>query len=199
MSIGAEKRTVRNDVLRSLLDEEARLVLLTAHRRESFGAPLREVFAAVRELADRVADVHVVYPVHPNPNVTGPAQELLSGHPRIHLTEPLDYLDLVAAMRRADLILTDSGGIQEEAPTFGTPVLVLRGVTERPEGIDAGVAELVGTDRARILGRAMAKLSEGRPAEMANPFGDGRAGERIADIVVAALTGRPRATEDWSP
>jgi UDP-N-acetylglucosamine 2-epimerase (non-hydrolysing) len=97
------------------------------------------------------------------------------------------------------LVLTDSGGIQEEAPTFGTPVLVLRSVTERPEGIDAGVAELVGTDGGRILERAVARLEEGRPAEMPNPYGDGRAGERIADIVAAALLGRPRTTEDWSP
>jgi UDP-N-acetylglucosamine 2-epimerase (non-hydrolysing) len=131
--------------------------------------------------------------------VRGPAEEQLSGHERIHLTEPLDYLDLVAAIRHASLILTDSGGIQEEAPTFGTPVLVLRAVTERPEGIDAGVAELVGTDRTRILARGTAKLSEGRPAEMPNPYGDGRAGERIADIVVSSLAGRPRTTEDWSP
>jgi UDP-N-acetylglucosamine 2-epimerase (non-hydrolysing) len=137
--------------------------------------------------------------VHPNPNVTEPAEALLSGHQRIHLAEPLDYLDLVAALRHASLVLTDSGGIQEEAPTFGTPVLVLRAVTERPEGVDAGVAELVGTDHARILERASAKLAEGRPAEMLNPYGDGRAGERIADIVASALLGRPRRLEDWSP
>jgi len=112
-------------------DTRARLVLLTAHRRESFGEPLREVFAAVRELADRIEDVRIVYPVHPNPNVAEPARELLSGHPRILLTEPLDYFDMVAALRSAHLVLTDSGGIQEEAPTFGAPVLVLRRVTGR--------------------------------------------------------------------
>jgi UDP-N-acetylglucosamine 2-epimerase (non-hydrolysing) len=199
-SIEGHERPVQSGVLRELIaDETARLVLLTAHRRESFGAPLREAFVAVRDLADQFDDVHVLYPVHPNPNVQGPAEELLADHPRVHLTPPLDYLDLVAALRHASLILTDSGGIQEEAPTFGTPVLVLRAVTERPEGIDAGVAELVGTDRQRIVERGAARLAEGRPTETANPYGDGRAGERIADIVVSALAGRPRTTEDWSP
>jgi UDP-N-acetylglucosamine 2-epimerase (non-hydrolysing) len=199
LSMANKPRPIASDPLREIVESDARLVLLTAHRRESFGEPLRDVFAAVRELADRFEDVCVLYPVHPNPNVRGPAEELLSGHPRIVLTEPLDYLDLVAALQHGDLVLTDSGGIQEEAPTFGTPVLVLRDVTERPEGIAAGVAELVGTDRTRILERATARLREGRPAEMPNPYGDGSAGERIADIVVSALTGRPRTTEDWIP
>jgi len=199
LHVGGTPRPLENAALRSVVEnEDARLVLLTAHRRESFGQPLREVFGAVHDLVDRFEDVHVVYPVHPNPLVRQPAQELLSGHARIHLTEPLDYLDLVAALKHASLILTDSGGIQEEAPTFGTPVLVLRGVTERPEGIEAGVAELVGTDHARIVERGVARLTEGRPVEMPNPYGDGRAGERIADIVVAALTGRARGTEDWT-
>ena len=200
LSVAGRERPVQNDALRDILAaDDSRLVLLTAHRRESFGAPLREVFAAARELADRFADVHVLYPVHPNPNVRAPAAELLGDHPRVHLTEPLDYLDLVTALKHASLILTDSGGIQEEAPTFGAPVLVLRAVTERPEGIDAGVAELVGTDRGLIVARGAAKLSEGRPVEARNPYGDGRAGERIADIVVSALLGRARATEEWSP
>ncbi|HZD04174.1 MAG TPA: UDP-N-acetylglucosamine 2-epimerase (non-hydrolyzing), partial [Longimicrobiales bacterium] len=176
-----------------------RLVLLTAHRRESFGEPLREIFRAVRELAETHADVEVVYPVHPNPNVVGPAREILSGHPRVHLTDPVDYLDLVQALRGAVLVLTDSGGIQEEAPAFGTPVLVLREVTERPEGVEAGVAELVGMDRRLILERAGALLEESREGRTAppNPYGDGRAGERIADIVLSDLTGRPRRTTDW--
>ncbi len=178
-----------------------RLVLLTAHRRESFGAPLRDIFRAVRELTDTVQDIEVVYPVHPNPNVREPAAELLSDHPRIHLTAPLDYLDLVAALRAASLVLTDSGGIQEEAPTFGTPVLVLRDVTERPEGVEAGVAELVGTDRERILERSRTLLQSGPEERTAapaqNPYGDGTAGERIADILHSALTGRPRMTSDW--
>ena len=198
LSVSQRDRPVRNEELRSVLDDgAARLVLLTAHRRESFGEPLRELFGAVRELAEQVGDVRIVYPVHPNPNVVDPARELLSDHPRIHVTEPLDYLDLVAALRSASLILTDSGGIQEEAPTFGTPVLVLRTVTERPEGIDAGVAELVGTDRRLIVERSVAALERGGCTDRANPYGDGRAGERIADILVSDLTGRPRQTEDW--
>jgi UDP-N-acetylglucosamine 2-epimerase (non-hydrolysing) len=195
----AERRhTVADERLRALLDDDtARLILLTAHRRESFGEPLRRIFGAVRALADRLEDVHVVYPVHPNPAVVGTAQDMLADHPRIHLLEPLGYLDIVAAMRGASLVLTDSGGIQEEAPAFGVPVLVLREVTERPEGIDAGVAELVGTDPDRILAASVAALSDTRGAPRPNPYGDGRAGERIADILAADLLGQPRRTEDW--
>lgn len=194
-----------------------RLVLLTAHRRESFGEPLREIFGAIRTLADRHEDIEVVYPVHPNPNVKGPAHELLADHPRIRLTDPVDYLDLVRALKLADLVLTDSGGIQEEAPSFGTPVLVLREVTERPEGVEAGVAELVGHDAETILRASTARLEQGRggahgggvdeasapglvpvSAGATNPYGDGAAAERIADIVVADLTGVARRMADWA-
>ena len=199
LSMAESERPVTDPTLARVLSGEGRLVLLTAHRRESFGAPLRDVFGAVRDLADAVPDARVVYPVHPNPNVRVPAAELLSEHPRIHLIQPLDYLDLVTALRRAALVLTDSGGIQEEAPTFGVPVLVLRNVTERPEGIAAGVAELVGTDRARILSRSLAALERGANAvPPPNPYGDGLAGARIADIVTADLAGTPRRTGDWS-
>lgn len=199
VSVADQERPIEDAVLRGIVEAgERRLVLLTAHRRESFGAPIREVFSAVRSLADERDDIDVVYPVHPNPNVRAPAEEMLSGHPRIHLTDPLDYFDLVAALRHAALVLTDSGGIQEEAPTFGTPVLVLREVTERPEGIDAGVAELVGTDGARIVERARVVLDAARDDEAPpNPYGDGRAAERIADIVVSELNGRARRTTDW--
>jgi len=189
----------RSPALAEALASGRRLVLLTAHRRESFGEPLRRVFGAVRALADAREDVTIVYPVHPNPRVRQPAEELLSAHPRILLAEPLDYLDLVLALREASLVLTDSGGIQEEAPTFGTPVLVLREVTERPEGVESGAAELVGTDAERVLTRALAHL-DAPPAEHTgrpNPYGDGHAGERIADIVLADLLGRPRRTTDW--
>lgn len=198
LSVADPGRPVENAVLRAVIEGERRLVLLTAHRRESFGAPIREVFAAVRELADEFDDVEIVYPVHPNPNVLAPAKELLADHDRIHLIDPVGYLDLVAALAAADLVLTDSGGIQEEAPTFGVPVLVLREVTERPEGIEAGVAELVGTDRSLILERARAALARSAgDSSPANPYGDGFAGARIADIVVADLLGRPRAMKDW--
>ena len=197
--------------LRSILEgEHGRLVLLTAHRRESFGQSLRDVFRAVRRLVDEHEDVRLLYPVHPNPNVVEPAEELLSDHPRIDLVEPLGYRDLVLALQGAHLILTDSGGIQEEAPTFGTPVLVLREVTERPEGIEAGVAILVGTDPEKILEEGRRILSSGleegdstRESDLSsppppNPYGDGRAGERIADIILSVLTGEPRSTTDWA-
>ncbi len=198
LSVAGRDGTVEDETLARVLASERRLVLLTAHRRESFGEPLREVFRAVRTLADSAPDVEVVYPVHPNPNVREPAAELLSDHPRIHLTAPLGYLDLVTALERAALVLTDSGGIQEEGPTFGTPVLVLREVTERPEGVEAGVAELVGTDGERIVSRGLAALERSRSgAPPPNPYGDGKAGERIADILLADLTGRARSTEDW--
>jgi len=194
----------REPDLREALEGGRRLILLTAHRRESFGAPLREAFSAVRELVEEHGDVEVLYPVHPNPQVMEPAREILSGHARIRLTQPLDYLDLVTALRHAALVLTDSGGIQEEAPTFGAPVLVLREATERPEGVAAGVARLVGTDRSRILLEARELLASWNRAGVGsgvgapNPYGDGRAGERIADIVVSSLTGHPRVTTDWN-
>jgi len=202
MRMASMEGKVEAPVLRSILEEEnSRLVLLTAHRRESFGQPLRDVFRAVRNLVDEHDDVRLLYPVHPNPNVVEPAEELLSDHPRIDLVEPLGYRDLVLALQGAHLILTDSGGIQEEAPTFGTPVLVLREVTERPEGVEAGVAILVGTDPEKILEEGRRILSSGqdgvRPASFANPYGDGRAGERIADIISSVLTGESRSTVDW--
>lgn len=189
-------------VLREILDGGRRLVLLTAHRRESFGTPLRQALGAARELIDSDAELVLLYPVHPNPTVRAMAEEVLEGHDRIHLVDPLSYQDFVLAMDRADLILTDSGGVQEEAPAFGTPVLVLREVTERPEALVAGTAELVGTDPERILTAARECLSASgreRSAERdaPNPFGDGVAGERIADIVVHHLCGNARTTTDW--
>ena len=175
------------------LPTNRRLVLLTAHRRESFGPGLRDVFQAVREIADALPDVHFVYPVHLNPSVQEPARAILGGHERISLIPPLDYVSLVHLIRRATLILTDSGGIQEEAPAFGKPVLVLRGVTERPEAVDAGCARMVGTDRAVIVRAAVELLTDRiayqRMAHVANPFGDGHASERI----VQALRGRSDA------
>lgn len=173
---------------------ERREVLVTVHRRESFGAPIREIFAALRELAEAFPEVGWVYPVHRNPNVRGPAYEMLSGLPNLELIEPLDYQDLIRRLERCHLVLTDSGGIQEEAPTFGKPVLVLRETTERPEGVEAGVARLVGADRGRIVAEASRLLrSPEAYLEMAravNPYGDGRAAERIAAI----LAGQP-----WEP
>ena len=169
------------------LPEGRRLVLVTAHRRENFGAPFREVCTAIRELADGHEDIHVVYPVHPNPNIAGPAHELLSGHPRISLIDPLDYLPFVGAMRRAHLILTDSGGVQEEAPALGKPVLVMRYETERPEAVEAGVVKLVGPDRGAILREAGRLLDDAAAhaamAKGVSPYGDGQAAARIAAIL----------------
>jgi UDP-N-acetylglucosamine 2-epimerase (non-hydrolysing) len=172
---------------------DRRMVLVTAHRRENFGAPFREVCEAVRELADRHAGVHIVYPVHPNPNVAGPAHEILSGHERITLCAPLDYLPFVAAMKRAHLILTDSGGVQEEAPALGKPVLVMRRETERPEAVEAGVVKLVGPVRAVIVDEASRLLDDDAAyaamAKGVSPYGDGRASARIVDILRRDLAG----------
>jgi UDP-N-acetylglucosamine 2-epimerase len=169
------------------LPVDRRIVLLTAHRRESFGPGLRDVCQAVREIADAVPDVQFVYPVHLNPNVQEPARAILAGHERISLIPPLDYVSLVHLIRRATLILTDSGGIQEEAPAFGKPVLVLRDVTERPEAVEAGCARIVGTDRPVIVRAALELLTDRlayhRMAHVANPFGDGHASERIVDVL----------------
>jgi len=166
------------------LPRTRRWVLVTAHRRESFGAPLARIRQAIECLARTFADsIHVIMPVHPNPNVAATVAGM-ADMPNCSVMPPLDYPDLVHVMRRAALILTDSGGIQEEAPTFGVPVLVLREKTERPEAIDAGVARLVGTDPDAIVAEASRILSEGRPgAPVANPFGDGAASRRIVEIL----------------
>lgn len=167
--------------------QEGRLILLTAHRRENFGAPLRAIFHAVRAIVDRFPDVRVVYPVHPNPNVCEPAFEMLSGHARITLREPADYFEFVDLMRQSALILTDSGGVQEEAPAIGKPVLVLRDKTERPEAVDAGVARLVGTDMRQIECAVSELLTRpttyARMARGASPYGDGHAAELIANAL----------------
>jgi UDP-N-acetylglucosamine 2-epimerase (non-hydrolysing) len=198
----ADRGGVAEDpALRGIIAGPEDLVLLTAHRRESFGEPLKQVFTAILALVDEHPGIHVLYPVHPNPHVRGPAHEMLGGHARISLVEPLSYGDLALALASARLVLTDSGGIQEEAPTFGTPVLVLREVTERPEGIEAGVAQLVGTDPERILQGAreiLATTMDRLRGTSENPYGDGRAGERIGDLVISHLTGSPRRTTDWS-
>jgi UDP-N-acetylglucosamine 2-epimerase (non-hydrolysing) len=164
-----------------------RMILVTAHRRESFGATLEGMCRAMLRIVDAAPDVGIVYPVHLNPNVAGPVRRLLGENPRIVLLEPVSYLPFVALMDRAHLVLTDSGGVQEEAPTFGKPLLVMRDVTERPEGIRAGVARLVGTTEQRIFDEAMRLLSSPSAyAAMAggqNPYGDGTAACRIADLL----------------
>lgn len=165
-------------------------VLVTAHRRENFGPGLANICEAVRRLAMRFPEHRFIWPVHPNPSVDVPVRAALANVPGIELLPPLEYLEFVRRMSEATLLLTDSGGVQEEAPSLGIPVLVLRRETERPEGVAAGCAELVGTDIAAIVDRATAHLSQTanlrrtpRPA-IANPYGDGRAAERIVDAMV---------------
>jgi UDP-N-acetylglucosamine 2-epimerase len=175
--------------------KDAPLVLVTAHRRESFGGPFRELCLAIRDLAHRWAKqgVYFVYPVHLNPNVRRPVAEILSDLPHVKLIEPLDYLSLVHLMKRSVLVLTDSGGIQEEAPGLHVPVLVMRETTERPEGLHTGLVQLVGTDRARIVAAADALLrSRGaRPAAIcASPYGDGQAARRIVSILLERSSDR---------
>jgi UDP-N-acetylglucosamine 2-epimerase len=168
------------------LDPTRRIILVTGHRRENFDGGLARVARGLRRLADR-GDVEVVYPVHPNPAVQQIAHEWLRRHPRIHLIAPLDYLPFVNLMRRAFLIVTDSGGVQEEAPSLGKPVLVTRDTTERPEAVEAGTVDLVGTDTERLVARASALLDE--PAAYAamsfahNPYGDGLAAGRIVEAL----------------
>jgi UDP-N-acetylglucosamine 2-epimerase (non-hydrolysing) len=163
-------------------DEQKRIVLVTAHRRESFGDGFERICGAILRLADR-GDAHIIYPVHPNPNVREVVERILEGQPNITLLEPQDYVPFVDLMRRSYIILTDSGGIQEEAPSLGKPVLVLRDKTERPEAVDAGTVKLVGTDVDRIVAEAGVLLDQpdeyARRSRIHNPYGDGHASERI--------------------
>ena len=169
------------------LPADKRLVLMTTHRRENFGSPIRDICRAVLALVHEFDDVHVVYPVHLNPNIRGPVFEFLGDHPAITLCDPLEYLPLVQLMKRSHLVLTDSGGIQEEAPGLGKPVLVLRNTTERPEGVDAGTVKLVGNTYERITAEARTLLSDpgayGAMACAANPYGDGTAAKKIVGIL----------------
>jgi UDP-N-acetylglucosamine 2-epimerase (non-hydrolysing) len=160
------------------------VVLITGHRRENFGGGLQEICDAIAELADRHPATQFIYPVHLNPNVQGPVHQRLSGRANVHLVPPASYPEFVWLMDRASVVLTDSGGVQEEAPSLGSAVLVTREKTERPEAVEAGLAELVGTDRARIVRRVsecLAQRSSGRGAIVDNPYGDGKASARIVD------------------
>ena len=169
-----------------------RIVLVTAHRRESFGPGFERICRAILRLADR-GDVHVIYPVHPNPNVREVVARILGSRPNITLLEPQDYVPFVDLMRRSYIILTDSGGIQEEAPSLGKPVLVLRDKTERPEAVEAGTVKLVGTDEDRIVAEAAVLLDQpdeyARRSRIHNPYGDGHASERIESALRAAAGG----------
>lgn len=178
------------DVL-STIDPKDPIILLTTHRRESFGKPMENVFRALRTIADSNPRVHVVFPVHPNPNVRDNAAQILAGHERIHLISPVPYLEFVHLLKRAHLIVSDSGGICEEAPTLGKPVLLIRNVTERPEAIASGTARLVGTDPKVIIewvGRLLNDPDEYKTfVGRENPFGDGTASRRIVSILKERL------------
>jgi len=178
-------------VERFLSRPESRWILVTGHRRESFGGGFERMCQAIAELARRYPDVGILYPVHLNPNVREPVNRLLGSNPAIALVEPADYLHFVALMDRCTFMLSDSGGVQEEAPSLGKPVLVMRETTERPEGVDAGTCRLVGTDPQKILHEASLLLDDSdeyrRRSSLANPYGDGQAAQRIRRILEAAL------------
>ena len=166
--------------------EGQKIVLVTAHRRENFDGGMERIAAALLKIVER-EDVTAVFPVHPNPNVVGPMRNMLGNHPRIHLLPPQDYVPFVELLSKSYLVLTDSGGVQEEAPALGKPVLVMRDTTERPEGVEAGTALLVGTDPSLIAGEALRLLQDHQHylnmSRAHNPFGDGHASERIIDIL----------------
>jgi UDP-N-acetylglucosamine 2-epimerase (non-hydrolysing) len=190
---------LRRDLSRRFpfLGRRPRMVLVTGHRRESFGGGFENICAALRELSSR-PDLEIVYPVHLNPNVIGPVRRILGEIDNIHLIEPQDYLSFVHLMSRADVILTDSGGVQEEGPSLGKPVLVMRDVTERPEAVAAGTVRLVGADQAKIVEGVALLLDDAeqmnRMARAINPYGDGHASERIVRSLV-----QPEATfEAWT-
>ncbi|MCA0172802.1 non-hydrolyzing UDP-N-acetylglucosamine 2-epimerase [Bacillus sp. RAR_GA_16] len=189
-AIDALKNTVREDYDHPLLMEVKgnRMVLLTSHRRENHGEPMKHIFQAVIRIVNEHKDVHVVFPVHLNPSIRRLADEVLGNHSRVHLIEPLDVIDFHNFASRATLILTDSGGVQEEAPSLGTPVLVLRENTERPEGVSAGTLKLVGTDEEIIYSTATTLLENeqeyNKMSKASNPYGDGEASKRIAEAIL---------------
>lgn len=192
-AIDALKTTVRENYTHPELEwaNGSRLIMITAHRRENLGEPMRHMFKAIRHVMDEHPDVKAIYPIHMNPVVREIADEFLGGDDRIHIIEPLDVLDFHNFLSRSYLILTDSGGIQEEAPSLGKPVLVMRDTTERPEGIAAGTLKLVGTEEKTIYNEFSRLLSDKEEydamSKASNPYGDGHACERIADVLVRTL------------
>ena len=191
-AIDALKTTVREDYTHPELDwaRDSRLIMITAHRRENLGEPMRHMFCAIRRVMDEHPDVKAIYPIHMNPVVRETANEILGDDDRIHIIEPLDVLDFHNFLSRSYLILTDSGGIQEEAPSLGKPVLVMRDTTERPEGIAAGTLKLVGTEEENIYQNFKLLLEDeteySKMSNASNPYGDGFASRRIADILEKA-------------
>ncbi|WP_129705457.1 non-hydrolyzing UDP-N-acetylglucosamine 2-epimerase [Priestia megaterium] len=195
------KETYEHEVLTKLGDD--RLILLTAHRRENLGEPMKNMFRAVKRIVDEHEDVQVVYPVHLNPVVRETANDILGNDPRIHLIEPLDVIDFHNFAERAHIILTDSGGVQEEAPSLGVPVLVLRNTTERPEGIEAGTLKLAGTEEETIYALAKELLIDEdiykQMSQASNPYGDGLASKRICDAISYYFNRRENRPEAFNP
>ncbi|GAB1785389.1 UDP-N-acetylglucosamine 2-epimerase (non-hydrolyzing) [Priestia megaterium] len=195
------KETYEHEVLTKLGDD--RLILLTAHRRENLGEPMKNMFRAVKRIVDEHEDVQVVYPVHLNPVVRETANDILGNDPRIHLIEPLDVIDFHNFAERAHIILTDSGGVQEEAPSLGVPVLVLRDTTERPEGIEAGTLKLAGTEEETIYALAKELLIDEdvykQMSQASNPYGDGLASKRICDAISYYFNRRENRPEAFNP
>ncbi len=191
--IDALQTTVQSDYNSADLEwvSDSRMILLTAHRRENLGTPMREMFSGIRRILEEFADVKVIYPVHRNPKVREAAQDILGGMERVRLVEPLDVLDFHNYMKKSFLILTDSGGIQEEAPALGKPVLVMRDTTERPEGVEAGTLKLVGTKADKIYEETRRLLVDqeeySNMSRAVNPYGDGHASERIEEALLAWL------------
>lgn len=206
--IDALHHTVRDDFdfqeesLKDVDFQNKRIILVTTHRRENLGEPMRHVYKALKQLTEEFDDVEVVFPVHKNPKVREVVNEELGGLAEVHLIDPLDYEPFANLMHRAHLILTDSGGVQEEAPALGKPVLVLRDTTERPEAVDAGTVKLIGTDRERVYEEAKKLLTDkaeySRMAESVNPYGDGKAAARIIQAILyhyGLADGRPDVFE----
>ena len=173
--------------------------MITGHRRENFGPGIKAICKAIKTLAQNHADWTFIYPVHPNPNITRPVEEMLGGQSNVHLIAPLRYRDFVQLMDRSHLILTDSGGIQEEAPSLGKPVLVMRDATERPEAVEAGTVKLVGTDHDKIVHHVEELLTDKaayrRMARAINPYGDGKAAGRIVKILSDAIEPEMQASQ----
>ena len=194
-AIDALAATVSEDYSNPIFDwlGDDRMILVTAHRRENLGDPMRNIFRAIKRILDEFPDVKAVYPVHLNPKVQSVANEILGDNDRVKLIEPLGVIDFHNFMEKAHIIMTDSGGVQEEAPSLGAPVLVLRDTTERPEGIEAGTLKLVGTEEEAVYEAAKQLLSDKAMYEMMskaqNPYGDGHASERIVDAIVEKFKG----------
>ena len=186
--IDALFQTVRADFNFPNLDADKRIILVTTHRRENLGEPLRQVYKALKSLVEEFPDVEIIFPVHKNPKVRAVVNEELGGLERVFLTDPLDYEPFANLMNKATLILTDSGGVQEEAPALGKPVLVLRDTTERPEALEAGTVKLIGTNREKVYGAAKILLTDAvaykQMAEARSPYGDGHAAERIVKALL---------------